>query len=70
MKHNFICFYELRKETHNIYIRYIGRVKRKSAFEHAQNAQIQIILRMRKVPPGPLLSIHTSVVPNASVSGQ
>ena len=26
----------------------IGRVKRKRAFEHAKNAQIQIILRMRK----------------------
>ena len=30
-------------------LKYMGRVKRKSAFEHAQNAQIQIILRMRKV---------------------
>ena len=33
------------------------RVKRKSAFEHAQNAQIQIIRRMRKVSSGTLLSI-------------
>ena len=38
---------------------YMGRVKRKSAFEHAQNAHIQIILRMRKVPSWPLLLIHT-----------
>ena len=27
----------------------LGRVKRKRAFEHVQNAQIQISLRMRKV---------------------
>ena len=34
-----------------------GHVKRKqSTFEHAQNAQIQIILRMRKVSSGYLLS--------------
>ena len=37
---------------------YIGRAKRTSSFEHAQNAQIQIILRMHKISPGPLLSIH------------
>ena len=30
------------------------------AFEHAQNALFQIILHMRKVHPGPLLSIYTS----------
>ena len=34
---------------------YLGRVKRKCAFEHIQNAQI--ILRMRNVSTGPLLSI-------------
>ena len=35
----------------------MGRVKQKIAFEHAQNAaQIQVILRMRKLS---LLSIHT-----------
>ena len=33
-------------------------VKRKRAFEHAQHAQIQIILRMRKVPSGPMVYIH------------
>ena len=27
----------------------MGHVKRKSAFQHAQNAQIQIILHMHKV---------------------
>ena len=32
-------------------------VKRKWAFEHAQNVQIRIILR--KVSSGPLLSIYT-----------
>ena len=37
----------------------MGQPKRKRVFEHVQNAQIQIILRMRKVPTGPLLSIHT-----------
>ena len=36
-----------------------GRVKRKRAFEHAQNMRIYIILRMLKVPSGPLLSIDT-----------
>ena len=39
--------------------REIGQVKRKSAFKYAQNAQIQIILRMRKVSSGPLLDIRT-----------
>ena len=39
--------------------KYVGRVKRKTAFEHAQNAQIQIILRMRKASSRFLLSIHT-----------
>ena len=38
---------------------YMRRVKRKDALEHAQNAQIQIILRMLKVSSGPLLSINT-----------
>ena len=37
----------------------MGRVKRKGAFEHAKNAQIQIILRMRKVSSEPLFSVHT-----------
>ena len=36
----------------------MGRIKRKSAFEHAQNAQIHIILHMRKVSSGHLLSIE------------
>ena len=35
----------------------MGRDERKGAFEHAQYAQIQIILRMRKVLSGHLLSI-------------
>ena len=35
------------------------RVKRKSAFEHAQNVLIHIILHMRKVLSEHLLSIKT-----------
>ena len=38
---------------------YIGRVKRKSAFEHAKNVRIHIVLRIRKVSSGPLLSMDT-----------
>ena len=37
----------------------MGRIKRKSAFEHAQTVQIQPILRMRKVSSRLLLFIHT-----------
>ena len=36
-----------------------GPSEAKSAFDYAQNAQIQIILRMRKVSSGLLLFIHT-----------
>ena len=35
------------------------RIKRKSAFEHAQNVRIHVILRMRKVWSGLLFSIDT-----------
>ena len=49
---------------------HLDHVKQKSAFEHAQNAQIQTILHMHKVSSGTLLSIHTYVVSNNSVSGQ
>ena len=35
---------------------YMSQIKRKSAFKHAQNAQIQIILHMPKVSSGPLLA--------------
>ena len=38
---------------------YMGCAKQKSAFKHVQNAQIQIILHMHKVPSGPMLSSHT-----------
>ena len=38
------------------------RAKRKSAFEHAQNAQIQIILRIRKVLSGVCSPFIHSVV--------
>ena len=42
----------------------------KNAFEHAQHAQIQIILRMRKVSPERFLSLqHSAVVYNDSVGG-
>ena len=37
------------QEFNKIVGRKMGRVKRESTFEHAQNAQIQIILRMRKI---------------------
>ena len=37
----------------------MGHIKLKTAFEHAQNAQIQTILQMRIVSFEPLLSIHT-----------
>ena len=37
----------------------MGRVKRKSVFEHAQNVRIPIILHMRKVSSGHLLYIET-----------
>ena len=36
---------------------YMTPVKLKKALEHAQNVQMHIILRMRKVSSGPLLSI-------------
>ena len=48
---------------------HLGGVKRKRAFKHAPNAQIQIILRMRKVPSGPLLTFIHSVVSNDPGSG-
>ena len=38
---------------------YMSRIKRKRAFEHAQNVRIHIILRLRKVSSGHLLSIVT-----------
>ena len=46
----------------------IGRVKQKSAFEHSQHAQIQIILRMRKVYPGISSQFMHSVLSIDSVS--
>ena len=38
---------------------HLGCVKRKTALEHVQNAQNQIILRKRKVSSGSLFSVHT-----------
>ena len=35
----------------------LGLVQRKGSFEPAQNVPIQIVLLMRKVSPGPLLSV-------------
>ena len=37
----------------------MSRVNQSSAFEYAQNAQIQIALHMRKVLSGPKLSMYT-----------
>ena len=49
----------------------MGHVKRQSAFEHAHNAQIQIILRMRKSIIWVFaLNLKHSVLYNDSVSGQ
>ena len=36
----------------------MGRIKQKRSFEHAQNAKIQITLRICKVSAGPLLSVR------------
>ena len=50
-----------------------GRVKQKRAYEHAQNAQIQIILRilrMHKVSSGPCSPFIHSEVFNGFVRGQ
>ena len=47
--------------------RLIGPDQARSAFEHTQNAQIQIILHTCKVSSRPLFSIHTFVVSNDSV---
>ena len=48
---------------------YIHRVKRTSAFKHAQNSQIQIILRMRNHQGICSTFVH-SVISSDSVSGQ
>ena len=62
-KHRTRCFQRLCPKwyvtTSVMQYLYMGRVKRKSVFKHALNAQIQIVLRMRKVLSGPLLSTHT-----------
>ena len=41
------------------FIYHLSHAKRKCTCQHAQNAQIHIILRMRKISFGHLLSIHT-----------
>ena len=46
----------------------MGHVKRISVFEHAQKVQIHIILQMRAVSSGQLLSIETSIVSGDSVA--
>ena len=48
----------------------MGCVKRNIAFEHAQNVQICIILRMRKVSSDQRLSIETCLVSKDSVYEQ
>ena len=62
------CLYELKIELgcqskNSLYkkkcLLHLGHVKRKIAFKHVQNAQIQIILRLRKISPGPVFTIHT-----------
>ena len=46
----------------------MGGIKRESPFKHTQNAQIQIVLRLRKISSRPLLSIHTFCHNENSVS--
>ena len=41
------------------FVSILGSVKRKSAFQRAQDSQIQIVLHIRKVSLRPLLSIYT-----------
>ena len=52
-----ICFHII------LFLKFLKKIwtasSEESAFEYAQNAQIQIILRMCKVPSGSLLSIIT-----------
>ena len=43
----------------NVPLTTFGLLKWKSAFEHVQIVHIQIILHMRNVSSGPLLSIRT-----------
>ena len=50
--------------------RQMGPVKGKSAFEHEQNGQTEIILRMRKVSSGHVLHLIHFIVFKDSVSGQ
>ena len=48
----------------------LGPVIQKGAFEHVQNAQIQVILRLHKISSGPLFSIRTFLVSDDSVGSQ
>ena len=50
--------------------RYMGRSKRKRAFEHAQNVQILTILQCAKSRTGICSLLKHSVVSNDSVCGQ
>ena len=50
-----------------MFIHNTGLVKWKCAFKEVQNVQLQIILRMRIVSPGPLLSIHKFCRMNAII---
>ena len=60
----FLSFVRLRIFS-NVHFRickwnpYMGRVERKIVFEYLQNAQFQIILRIRSEASRPLFSIHT-----------
>ena len=40
-------------DAYQMHLIQLGRVERKSAFDHEQHAQIQIILRMRQLSSGP-----------------
>ena len=47
----------------------LGRVKQRSAFEHAQNIKFHIIMHMRKVSSGYFSPFKYSLVSNGSVCG-
>ena len=52
--------YSVKSVLHHRVFTHFGRVKRKSVFLQYEKAQVQIILRMRKLSSGPSFSIHIS----------
>ena len=60
--HIFFIYSQVAAHVMNKDMVYMGRVKQKSTFEHAQTAPIQIILRMHKGSSSPSSSFIHSVV--------